>query len=167
MAIFDSVRREVWATDRGVALTFSSTLENYLNSESYAGPRFGFILMSVFAAVGLVLVSIGVYSVVSYATARRTHEIGIRMALGASPADALKLILGGGMRVIGLGVLIGFVVSLTLSRMLATQMWQVSVHDPATIAGVTILLLATGAVASFLPAQRATSIAPTTALRHD
>jgi len=167
MMLMDSVRREVWATDRSVALTYTGSMENFINSQSFAGPRFGFVLMSAFAAVGLLLVSIGVYSVVAYATARRTHEIGIRMALGATRADALKLVLGTGMRIIGLGVGIGLAASLALSHLLASQLWQVSVHDPATIACVAALLLTTGALACWLPARRATGIEPTLALRHE
>jgi len=167
MMITDAVQREVWATDRSVPMTLTGTLDNYISLQSYAGPRFGFVLMSVFAAVGLVLVMIGVYSVVAYATARRTHEIGIRMALGATRGDALKLVFGMGMRVIGLGVGIGLVASLVLSRVLSSQLWRVSAHDPITIAGVAALLLATGALACWFPARRATGIEPTLALRHD
>jgi len=167
MSLMDSVRREVWAVDRSVALSYTGTMENYIHLQSYAGPQFGFILMTIFAIVGLALVSIGVYSVVAYATARRTHEIGIRMALGATRSDALKLVLGMGLRVIGIGVAIGLVASLALSRILASQLWQTSTHDPLTISGVAILLLGIGIVACVIPARRATSIEPTLALRHE
>ena len=167
MSLMDSVRREVWAVDRNVALTYSGSMENYIRLQSYAGPQFGFILMTIFAIVGLALVSIGVYSVVAYATARRTHEIGIRMALGATRSDALKLVLGMGLRVIGIGVVIGLVASLALSRILASQLWQTSAHDPLTVGGVAILLLTIGVVACVVPARRATSIEPTLALRHE
>jgi putative ABC transport system permease protein len=167
LMLMDSLRREVWATDRNVALTYTGSMEDFINSLSFAGPRFGFVLMSVFAGVGLVLVTIGVYSVVAYATARRTHEIGIRMALGASRSDALKLVLGAGMRVIGIGVVIGLLASLTLSSVLASQLWQVSAHDPITIACVAALLFAIGVLACLIPARRATSIEPSLALRHE
>jgi putative ABC transport system permease protein len=163
----DSVRREVWAVDRSVALSYTGSMENYIHLQSYAGPQFGFVLMTLFAIVGLALVSIGVYSVVAYATARRTHEIGIRMALGATRSDALKLVLGMGLRVIAVGVAIGLVASLALSRILASQLWQTSAYDPLTICGVAILLLAIGVVACVVPARRATSIEPTLALRHE
>ena len=83
LALLDSVRREIWSTDRNVALTLTGTLEGFIGEFSYAGPRFGFLFMSLFAGVGLVLVTTGVYSVLSYAAARQTHEIGIRMAIGA------------------------------------------------------------------------------------
>src|SRR5580693_5629406 len=167
MSLMDSVRREVWAVDRSVALSYTGSMENYIHLQSYAGPQFGFILMTLFAIVGLALVTIGVYSVVAYATARRTHEIGIRMALGATRSDALKLVLGMGLRVITIGVAIGFVASLALSRILASQLWQTSAHDPLTISGVAILLLAIGVAACVVPARRATSIEPTLALRHE
>jgi len=167
MALMGLVRREVWAVDRSVALTYTGTMENYIHLQSYAGPQFGFVLMTVFASVGLLLVTIGVYSVVAYATARRTHEIGIRMALGATRSDALKLVLGMGLRVIGVGVVIGLAASLALSRVLASALWQVSARDPLTIASVAVLLLGIGVMACVVPARRATSIEPTLALRHD
>jgi putative ABC transport system permease protein len=167
MMLMNSVRREVWATDRSVALTFTGTLENFMNSLSYAGPRFGFVMMSIFAAVGLVLVTIGVYSVVAYAAARRTREIGIRMALGASRTDAVRLVLGMGMRVVGLGVIIGLAASFAMSRILAGELWRVSAHDPMTIACVSALLLAIGALACFVPGRRATAIEPIRALRYE
>jgi putative ABC transport system permease protein len=167
LSLMDSLRREVWAVDRSVALSYTGTMENYIHLQSYAGPQFGFILMTIFAIVGLALVSIGVYSVVAYATARRTHEIGIRMALGATRSDALKLVLGMGLRVIAVGVAFGLVASLALSRVLASQLWQTSAYDPQTICGVAILLLAIGVVACVVPARRATNIEPTLALRHE
>jgi putative ABC transport system permease protein len=167
MALMGLVRREVWAVDRSVALNNTGTMENYIHLQSFAGPRFGFVLMTLFAAVGLVLVTIGVYSVVAYATARRTHEIGIRMALGATRSDALKLVLGMGLRVIGVGVAIGLAASLALSRVLASELGQVSAHDPLTIAGVAVLLFGIGVMACVVPARRATSIEPTLALRHE
>src|SRR5437773_10937568 len=90
MAMMNAVRHEIWATDSNVALTFTGTLEGYISKFSYAGPRFGFFLMTIFGCIGLVLVTIGVYSVLAYTTARRTHEIGIRMALGAEKGHVLK-----------------------------------------------------------------------------
>jgi putative ABC transport system permease protein len=125
------------------------------------------VMMSIFAAVGLVLVTIGVYSVVAYAAARRTREIGIRMALGASRTDAVRLVLGMGMRVVGLGVIIGLAASLAMSRMLEGELWRVSAHDPMTIACVSALLLALGALACFVPGRRATAIEPIRALRYE
>ena len=82
-----SVEQEIWATDQGVALTLTGSLEGFINSFSYAGPRFGFLLMSIFGGIGLILVTVGVYSVLAYTAAQRTREIGIRMALGAEGSD--------------------------------------------------------------------------------
>src|SRR6202171_62958 len=89
MTMMNSVQREIWATDNNVALTFTGTLEGYISQFSYAGPRFGFSLMTIFSSIGLVLVTLGVYSVLAYTTARRTQEIGIRLALGAKGSDVL------------------------------------------------------------------------------
>ena len=165
--MMNAVRQEIWATDRSVALTMTGTLESYINSFSYAQPRFGFLLITVFASIGLILVSIGVYSVIAYTTARRTHEIGIRMALGANGSDVQSLVIWGGLRLVGIGVLIGLAASFALSRVLATQLWGVSAHDPVTLTGVPILLLVIGALACWLPARRATRVNPIVALRYE
>ena len=111
--------------------------------------------------------SIGVYSVIAYTTARRTHEIGIRIALGASTTDVLKLILQMGLRLVLTGIAIGVAVSLAIGRLISSQLWGVSAHDPTTLAAVAILLLATGAIACWLPARRATKVDPLVALRYE
>ncbi|HUG53285.1 MAG TPA: ABC transporter permease, partial [Vicinamibacteria bacterium] len=163
----NALRREIWATDRNVALTMTGTLEGFISSFSYAGPRFAFLMMAIFAAIGLVLVTIGVYSVIAYAAARQTHEIGIRMALGARRADVLKLVIRMGARPVVLGLAIGLLVSLGLSRVIASQLWGVSPHDPATLASVAMVLLLTGLVACWIPARRATRVDPLVALRYE
>jgi ABC-type antimicrobial peptide transport system permease subunit len=116
--MMDLLRKQVWATDSGVALAYSYTLEDFIGERMYAGPKFGFVMMCVFGCVGLVLVTIGVYSVLAYATARKTHEIGIRMALGAKGADVLGLIVGMGLRLVGIGILIGSAFMRTIPRRL-------------------------------------------------
>ncbi|MGA2426934.1 MAG: ABC transporter permease [Candidatus Acidiferrum sp.] len=167
MSMMNVVRDEIWATDRGVALTLTGTLESYINSFSYAGPRFGFLLMTIFGSIGLVLVTIGVYSVLAYTTARRTHEIGIRMALGAESDDVLGLVVKMGLRLVALGAGIGLIASLLLGRVIATQLWGVSAYDPYTLAAVTVLLLVTGLVACWIPARRASHVDPLVALRYE
>ncbi len=167
LAMLNAVRQEIWGTDRSVALTFTGTLEGYISQFSYAGPRFGFFLLGIFATIGLVLVTIGVYSVLAYTAARRTHEIGIRMALGAESGDVLRLVINMGLRLVILGVAIGLAVSLGVARVIATQLWGVSPYDPATLIVVPILLLITGLVACWVPAQRAARVDPLVALRYE
>jgi putative ABC transport system permease protein len=167
LSMLKAVQQEIWATDRGVALTLIGTLEGYISSFSYAGPRFGFLLMTIFGTIGLILVTIGVYSVLAYTAAQRTHEIGIRMALGAEGRDVLRLVVTMGVRLVAVGVVIGLVVSLLLARAIATQLWGVSAHDPVTMGGVTVLLLLTGIVACWIPARRASRVDPLVALRYE
>jgi putative ABC transport system permease protein len=167
LSMTNVVRDEIWGTDSGVALTMTGTLEGYISSFSYAGPRFGFLLMTIFGSIGLILVTIGVYSVLAYTTARRTHEIGIRMALGAERGDVLGLVVKMGLRLVALGAGIGVVASLLLARVIATQLWGVSAYDPYTLATVTVLLLVTGLVACWIPARRASRVDPLVALRYE
>jgi predicted permease len=167
LSMLNAVEHEIWATDNNVALTLTGTLEGYISQFSFAGPRFGFFLMTIFGAIGLALVTIGVYSVLAYTTARRTHEIGIRMALGANGSDVQGMVIRMGLKLVGLGVGIGLVVSLALGRVIATQLWGVSAYDPWTLVCVPALLLATGIVACWLPARRAAGVDPLVALRYE
>jgi putative ABC transport system permease protein len=134
--LLNSVRKEIWSVDRSVALSDIGTLNDYLKRFSYASPRFSLILLSVFAAVGLVLVAIGVYSVISYTVSRQIHEIGIRMALGAQRRDVLRLVLRMTLRLVVTGVVLGLLGSLGVMRVLASQIWGISPRDPFTLATV-------------------------------
>jgi putative ABC transport system permease protein len=167
LTMLNAVQHEIWATDNNVALTFTGTLEGYINQFSYAGPRFGFFLMSIFAGVGLVLVTIGVYSVLAYATSCRTQEIGIRMTLGAGSSDVLNMVLRMGLRLVGIGVGLGLIASVALGRVIATQLWGVSAYDPWTLVSVPVVLLLTGLLACWVPARRAASVDPLVALRYE
>ena len=167
MSMLMLVRREIWAVDRNVALTLTGTLEGYLQQFSYAGPKFGLILLGVFATVGLVLVSIGVFSVMAYSVSLQTHEIGIRMALGAPISDVLKMVLSKGLRLITLGMVLGVLASIALTRFVASQFWGVSPRDPITFIGVMVLLAAVGTAACLVPARRATRVDPLIALRYE
>jgi putative ABC transport system permease protein len=167
LAMLNAVQHEIWATDNNVALTFTGTLEGYINQFSYAGPRFGFFLMGIFAGIGLVLVTIGVYSVLAYTTSCRTQEIGIRMTLGAGSADVLQMVLRMGLRLVGIGVGLGLIASVALGRVIGTQLWGVSAYDPWTLACVPVILLFTGVVACWVPARRAASVDPLVALRYE
>ena len=167
MAMMNAIEKEIWATDRNVALTLTGTAEGYISQFSYAGPRFGFYMMTVFGVIGLALVTIGVYSMLAYTTTRRTQEIGIRMALGAKAWDVLGMVIRMGLRLVGIGVLVGLAASVALGRVIATQLWGVSAYDTWTLASVPALLLITGLLACWLPARRAARVDPLVALRYE
>jgi putative ABC transport system permease protein len=167
LMMMKAVRSEIWATDRGVALTMTGTMESYINSFSYSQPRFGFLLMGIFAGIGLILVTIGVYSVIAYTTARRTHEIGIRMALGAQPQNILRLIVGQGGRMALIGIVLGLAASFALTRLLASMLFEVKPNDPLVFAAVSLLLFAVTLAACYIPARRAMRVDPVVALRYE
>jgi len=167
-ALMNDVRQAVWATDSGVALAFPGALEDRINERLYAGPRFAFLLMAIFGCLGLTLVTIGVYSVLAYATARKTQEIGVRMALGAERADVLRLVIRAGLRLVTAGIAIGLLVSVLLGRAIEAELpYGVKSYDPLTLAGTTLLLVVTGALACWIPARRAARVDPMVALRYE
>jgi putative ABC transport system permease protein len=167
LSMLNAVRREIWAVDRNVALTMTGSLKDYLKSFSYAEPRFTLILLGVFAGVGLVLVAIGVYSVIAYTVSRQTHEIGIRMALGAGRGDVFGMVLRMGVKLIALGVAAGLLASFGVTRLIASQLWGVSAYDPVTFVGVVLVVALAGLAACYLPARRATRVDPMVALRYE
>ena len=167
LAVQQAVSREIWALDRNLALTFTGALEDYLQRFFYSGPRFAMILLGVFAGVGLLLVALGVFSVIAYTVSRQTHEIGIRMALGASSGDVQRMVLRMGFRLIGMGVLAGLAVTLGVTRIISSQLWGVSPRDPFTLAGVIAVVALSGVAACYFPARRATRVDPLIALRYE
>jgi putative ABC transport system permease protein len=167
LAMVNTVQREVWAVDRNVALSYTGSLEGNLRDYVYAEPRFSLILLGVFAAVGLVLVTIGIYSVIAYTVSQQTHDIGIRMALGASHDAVLRMVLSMGARLIAAGVVVGLLASFAATRLIASQLWGVSPHDPITLCGVVAVVLLTGFAACYFPARRATRVDPMVALRYE
>jgi putative ABC transport system permease protein len=167
LPMLNTVRREIWAVDHNVALTLTGTLKDFLKSFSYSEPRFTLILLGVFAGVGLVLVAIGIYSVIAYTVSRQTHEIGIRMALGAGRADVLRMVMRMGLRLIGLGTIAGLAVSFGVTRLLASQLWSISPYDPWTLSGVVAVVAISGLAACYFPARRATRVDPMVALRYE
>ena len=163
----NAVRREVSATDPGVPLIRPGRLEDFISQQLYAGPRFGFLLMTVFGCVGLILVTVGVYSVLAYSTTEKTHEIGIRMALGAKGTDVLGMIVRSGLRPVVAGIAIGLAMSTLLGRVLGTQLVGVTAYDPRTLATAAVLLTTTAAIACWIPARRAARVDPLVALRYE
>jgi putative ABC transport system permease protein len=165
MAMLHAVQHEIWAVDPGVALAESTSIDGYLSRFAYAMPRFSLLVLGVFAAVGLVLVALGIYSVTAYVVTRQTRDFGVRMALGAERGAVLRLVLFEGFVLIGSGIVIGVACSLAVTRVLASKLWQVSPYDAATLAGVVVVVALTGLAACLVPAWRATRVDPVIALR--
>jgi putative ABC transport system permease protein len=165
--VLNAVRREIWAVDRTVSLTMTRRLEDFLSDFSYAQPRFVLLVLGVFAGIGLLLVAVGVYSVIAYTVSRQTHEIGIRMALGASRRDVIAMVMRMGMWMIAGGLAAGLAASLAVSKVLSSEVFGVSARDPLTFAVVSAVVVAAGLAACWFPAMRATRIDPTVALRFE
>jgi putative ABC transport system permease protein len=166
LSLQNSVRQQIWAVDQGVALMNVMSLEQVLNRDALAAPKFGVGLLSTFAGIGLILSAIGVFSVIAYTVSLQTHDIGIRMALGAEPRNVMRMIVLRGLRPIIAGAVIGVGASYGLSRLMANQIYGVSATDPWTFAGVVVVLTLVGIAACVLPARRATKVDPLIALRY-
>ena len=138
-----------------------------LISRSLADKRFSMALLGVFAALALVLSSVGVYSVISYLVGQRTHEIGIRMALGAQPSHVLIMVLGEGTKTALIGVGVGLAAALGLTRLMSSVLYGVSVTDPATFVVVAVVLTGVALAACYIPARRAMRVDPIIALRYE
>ncbi len=123
--------------------------------------------MTIFGGIALILVTVGVYSVLAYSTTQKTHEIGIRMALGAEGGDVLGIVVRMGLRLVVAGITIGIAISLVLGRAIGTQLVGVTPYDPLTLAATTSLLTITAAIACWIPARRATRVDPMVALRYE
>jgi putative ABC transport system permease protein len=167
LSLQNSVRREIWGIDRGVALTLTGTLKGYLKSFSYSGPQFTLTILSIFAVIGLILVAIGTYSVLAYSVSQQTHEIGIRMALGALEQNVFLMVLRVGGILVSFGLAVGFVASLFLNRLIANQLWGVKPHDPLTMVSVIVIIGIVATFACLIPAKRATRVDPLVALRYE
>ncbi len=166
-AVLPSIKREIWAIDRAIAISDAQPLDDLMQRFEYARPKLGLFVFSAFAAVGLVLVVLGVASLIAYTIARQRREIGIRLAIGASRGDVLRLTFGMGLRWLVYGVGIGLAGSLAATRVLTGQLVDVSPTDPLTIALVVAVIALTGVIASYLPARRALRIDPIAVLRSE
>jgi len=165
-AVMGPVRRAVKEIDPREVVYNVKTMDEVV-SNSLAARRLSMILLSVFAALALVLACVGIYGVISYLVGQRTYEIGVRMALGAQPGDVSRLVIGHGLRMALIGVAIGAVAALGLTRLMASQLFGVGAHDPLTFAGVAMLLLIVAVAACYIPARRAMKVDPVIALRSE
>jgi putative ABC transport system permease protein len=161
-----AMRREIQQVDSTQAVTAVQTMEQYV-SAALARPRLYAILLGTFASLALTLAAIGLYGLMAYAVSRRTHEIGIRMALGAQPKQVLRSTIGQGVRLALAGVSIGVVCAIALSGLVAKLLYGVSPGDLTTYAAVTALLGGVALVATYVPARRASRIDPMSALRYE
>ncbi len=161
-----AAQKAIWAVDKDQALSYVMTMTQ-LASESLALQRVVAILLGILAAVALALAAIGLYGVISYSASQRTHEIGIRMALGASRSEVLRLVVLDGLKLTLLGIGIGLAVALALARLMSSLLYGVAPRDPSTLAGVAIVLALVALLASYIPARRAMRVDPMTALRYE
>lgn len=161
-----TVRKAVWEIDKDQPVSNIQTMEEIL-AGSIARQRFSMLLLAIFAAVALVLAGVGIYGVMSYSVAQRTHEIGIRMALGAQTGAVLKLAVGYGMKLVLAGLVIGLIAAFALTRVMSTLLFGVTATDPATFTLISLLLIAVAVLASYIPARRATRVNPIIALRYE
>ena len=164
MSLAASVRNAIWAVDKDQPVADVDTMDHIV-AEAIARQRFSMLLLGIFAALALLLASVGIYGVMSYSVAQRTHEIGIRIALGAARGDVLKMMVKQALKLVGAGLAIGVVVAFALTRVMASLFFGVSATDPITFAMISLVLLVVAIFASYLPALRATKVDPIIALR--
>jgi len=160
------VRNEIMSVDAELPVTQISTLEQHL-SESIAQPRFRTTLIGIFAAVALILASVGIYGVISYSVSQRTHEIGIRMALGAEARDVMSLVVKQGLMLTATGLGIGLLGAFLLTRLMSTLLFGVTATDPLTFVVISVLLTGVALAACLVPARRAAKVDPMVALRYE
>jgi putative ABC transport system permease protein len=164
--LISSLRQEIRAVDQELPVYDIRTM-NQLVTKSISQRRFSVLLLGMFAFTALLLAAIGLYGVISYSVTQRTHEIGIRMALGAQEKDVLKLVIGQGMTLTLIGLVIGLIGSFALTRLMKGLLFGVSASDPTTFALVASLLVAVALLACYIPARRAARVDPMIALRHE
>jgi ABC-type antimicrobial peptide transport system permease subunit len=160
-----AIEREFHAVDAMISVADERSMEQVV-AESVARQNFNMVLLTLFAAIALLLAAIGVYGLMAYSVEQRTQEIGIRMALGAARIDMLKLVLAQGMKLVGAGVAIGAGLAYGATRVMQSLLFGVKASDPVTFAAVAGILTLVAAIATLIPARRASSVQPLEALHH-
>jgi putative ABC transport system permease protein len=166
LKLASAVREQVRAIDPNIPVVDVMSMEQRL-AKSIAPRRFQTRLFGLFAAVALVIATVGIYGVISYSINQRTHEIGIRMALGAQTSDVLWIVIRRGMALTLIGAAMGLAAALALTHVMKNLLFEVSPNDPATFALIVLLMTSVAMIASYIPARRATKVDPLQALRHD
>ncbi|HKA58632.1 MAG TPA: FtsX-like permease family protein, partial [Gemmatimonadales bacterium] len=165
-SLVPTLERVVWSLDRDLPVTAIRTMDE-LRQSSLAPRRLNMLLLGIFAALALALAVVGTYAVMAYVVSERVHEMGIRLALGARPAEVLWLVAGRGLRVGAIGVALGLVAALAAGRGLERLLFGVTPADPVTLGAVALVIAAAVLIASYLPARRAAHIDPIITLRTD
>jgi ABC-type antimicrobial peptide transport system permease subunit len=165
-AFAEPLRRAVERVDKDQSIYVLLAMQDLLDN-SVAQQRFGVVTLGVFGAMALILAAAGIYGVASYSVARRTREIGVRMAMGAHPSDIARMVVGQGLKLTAVGVAIGLAGALAATRLLAGMLYGVTATDPAIFGGVPVLLGAVEVLACWLPARRAMQVDPMSALRSE
>jgi len=166
MSLVTGIRGELQSLDRDVPLSQIQTMEDVVSS-SLSQRRLNMSLLVVFSALAAALAAVGIYGVMAYIVAQRTHEIGIRMAMGAQQREVMTMVLGDGAKLTAMGVAIGVAAAFGVTRVLSSLLYGVGAADPATFAGISLLLGAVAMLASYIPARRAARVDPLEALRHN
>src|SRR5450432_839259 len=165
-SLADALRQSIQSIDPGITLAQIGTMEQAL-AQSVSQPRFDTMLLALFAGIALLLAAIGIYGLIAYAVAQRTHEIGVRVALGAAQADVIRMVVLEGASLAAIGIVLGIGGALALTRLLKTMLFGIGVTDPLTFLAAALGLMLVVLLATLLPALRATRISPVVALRSE